>query len=107
MADERKTRPLEVVLQDFRRLSTGAWIAIVVLLFLLILAIVGVFLSGTGDLAAGVSDAGMFAMALGVLFTLAVGGSLMALIFYSSRRGYDEPASRDLMGKHLNEDNKD
>ena len=52
MADDREKRPLEVVLQDFRRLSTGAWIAIVVLLFLLVLAIVGVSLSGTGDLAA-------------------------------------------------------
>jgi hypothetical protein len=95
MADERKTRPLEVVLQDFRRLSTAAWIAIAVLLFLLVLAIVGVMLSGTGDLAAGVSTAGMLAMTLGVLFTLAVGGGLMALIFYSSRRGYDEQTARD------------
>ena len=96
MADQRGKNPLEVVLQDFRRLSTGAWIAIVVLLFLLVLAIVGVSLSGTGDLAAGVSDAGMWAMTLGVLFTLAIGGGLMVLIFDSSRRGYDEPPSRDL-----------
>ena len=99
MADHREKRALEVVLQDFRRLSSGAWIAIIVLLFLLVLAIVGVFLSGTGDLAAGVSDAGMVAMTLGVLFTLAIGGGLMALIFYSSRRGYDENAARDLTDK--------
>jgi len=99
MADHRERRPLEVVMQDFRRLSTGAWIAILVLLFLLVLAIVGVFLSGTGDLAAGVSDAGMVAMTLGVLFTLAIGGGLMALVFYSSRRGYDETAARDLTDK--------
>jgi hypothetical protein len=95
MPDDRQKGPLEVVLQDFRRLSTGAWIAIVVLLFLLVLAIVGVFLSGTSDLAAGVSDAGMMAMTFGVLFTLAIGGGLMALIFYSSRRGYDEQPTRD------------
>jgi hypothetical protein len=37
----------------------------------------------------------MLAMALGVLFTIAVGVGLMALIFYSSRSGYDEPPSRD------------
>jgi hypothetical protein len=30
-------------------------------------------------------------MALGVIISLAVGFGLMALIFYSSRKGYDEP----------------
>jgi len=30
-------------------------------------------------------------MALGALFSVLVGGGLMALIFYSSRKGYDEP----------------
>lgn len=34
-----------------------------------------------------------FAMALGVVFSLIVGCGLMALMFYSSRRGYDERAS--------------
>ena len=33
------------------------------------------------------------AMALGVLFSVVIGGGLMALAFYSSRRGYDERAS--------------
>jgi hypothetical protein len=33
---------------------------------------------------------GYVAMAGGVLFSLAVGGGLMALVFYSSRHGYDE-----------------
>ena len=95
MSNDRERRLLEVLLRDFRRLSVGAWIAIVILLGLLLAAIVGVYLSGTEDLASGVSAAGMLAMALGVLFTIAVGVGLMALIFYSSRRGYDEPPSRD------------
>jgi hypothetical protein len=30
-------------------------------------------------------------MAFGVIVSLAVGFGLMALIFYSSRKGYDEP----------------
>jgi hypothetical protein len=30
-------------------------------------------------------------MALGVIFSMVVGVGLMALIFYSSRKGYDEP----------------
>jgi hypothetical protein len=29
-------------------------------------------------------------MGLGIFFTLAIGGGLMVLIFYSSRAGYDE-----------------
>jgi hypothetical protein len=33
------------------------------------------------------------AMGLGALFTLLVGGGLMALLFYSSRHGYDEHAA--------------
>jgi hypothetical protein len=39
-----------------------------------------------------VPTSGYVAMALGVVFSLAVGVGLMALIFYSSRKGYDEPA---------------
>lgn len=34
---------------------------------------------------------GWTAMALGVTFSLVVGCGLMALVFYSSRKGYDEP----------------
>ena len=38
--------------------------------------------------------AGLYvAMGLGVLFSIVVGCGLMALVFYSSRRGYDERAS--------------
>ena len=33
---------------------------------------------------------GWIALGLGVVFTLAIGGGLMALAFFSSRRGYDE-----------------
>jgi hypothetical protein len=38
-----------------------------------------------------VPTSGYVAMALGVIVSLAVGFGLMALIFYSSRKGYDEP----------------
>ena len=34
---------------------------------------------------------GYVAMILGIIFSLLVGCGLMALVFYSSRRGYDEP----------------
>jgi hypothetical protein len=34
---------------------------------------------------------GYAAMWIGIVFSLVVGCGLMALVFYSSRRGYDEP----------------
>jgi hypothetical protein len=37
---------------------------------------------------------GWIALILGVLVTLAVGIGLMALIFVSSRRGYDDPPDK-------------
>jgi hypothetical protein len=40
------------------------------------------------------SGHGYAAMAVGIVFSLIVGMSLMALVFYSSRKGYDEAASR-------------
>jgi hypothetical protein len=36
--------------------------------------------------------AGWIALGLGVFFSLAVGGGLMALVFHSSRRGHDARA---------------
>lgn len=33
---------------------------------------------------------GWVALALGTLFSLALGGGLMALVFYSARKGYDD-----------------
>lgn len=37
---------------------------------------------------------GYVAIVGGVLFSLLVGGGLMALVFYSSRHGYDDDAHR-------------
>ncbi|HLY44996.1 MAG TPA: hypothetical protein VKQ73_05420 [Stellaceae bacterium] len=39
----------------------------------------------------GISAAGWVALILGALVTLALGVGLMALVFISSRRGYDDP----------------
>jgi len=38
---------------------------------------------------------GKIAMGLGIFFSLVVGCGLMALVFYSSRHGYDEVAHYD------------
>lgn len=40
--------------------------------------------------ASEISLAGWLAMALGALFSLALGIGLMALVFFSNRRGYDD-----------------
>ena len=39
---------------------------------------------------------GYVALALGVVFSLVLGIGLMALVFYSSRAGYDEPAKPEV-----------
>ena len=69
----------------------GSWLVIILLLLLLaaagVVAYEGLRL---GD--AEVPTSGYIAMALGVTFSLVVGFGLMALLFYSSRKGYDEPA---------------
>ena len=103
MVDLGEKRPGEIVLQDFRQLSVGAWIALVVLIGLLTMAIVGVSLSGTDDLSADMSGVGTIAMIFGAIFTIAVGGGLMGLIFYSSRHGYDDPPTVESTdGRHEN-----
>jgi hypothetical protein len=42
---------------------------------------------------------GQFAMGLGIVFSLIVGCGLMALLFYSSRHGYDDAAHLDRSDK--------
>ena len=73
------------------RLGAGSWAIIIVLLSLL--AATGFIVYHGWTLGDGieVSRAGYVAMAFGVLISLAVGCGLMALLFYSSRSGYDEP----------------
>jgi len=40
--------------------------------------------------------AGLYvAMGLGIFFSLVIGCGLMALVFYSSRHGYDDPHRKD------------
>lgn len=59
---------------------------------MLLLALAGAawLLAGLDSVSIGVH--GWIALILGVIFSLAVGGGLMALVFISSRQGYDEKA---------------
>ena len=67
--------------------------ALVIILLLAILA-GAVFVGHYGWVSAGEVSMpawGWLMMGLGIFFTLLVGGGLMALVFYSSRAGFDEP----------------
>ena len=66
------------------------------LVITVLLAILGgaVFVGHYGWVSAGditMPTWGWLMMGLGIFFTLVVGGGLMALMFYSSREGFDEP----------------
>ncbi len=69
----------------------GRWLVIAVLCAILVGAVALGYL-GWFSTDIEVPAAGYLALVLGVMFSLVVGVVLMALVFYSSRLGYDEPA---------------
>jgi ABC-type multidrug transport system permease subunit len=72
-------------------IGRSTWVAVAVAAAAVI-AVVAVVASLWGDIGDdGMSAAGWVAMLLGVLATLGLGIGLMALVFISNRRGYDEP----------------
>jgi hypothetical protein len=79
-----------------QRSSGLATVAVVVPLLVILAAAlwfaVGAWTSVTGP---PMPTAGYVAMILGIVFSLVVGCGLMALLFYSSRHGYDEPFQPD------------
>ena len=70
--------------------SLTTWSVIAMLTAFLVAAAVVGYLGWT-SIDTSVPTSGYVAMALGVIFSLVVGVGLMTLIFYSSRKGYDEP----------------
>jgi hypothetical protein len=77
---------------SIRSMGKGSWAALAVLLMLLVGTIFVSYLGWTSASGTDVPSSGYFALALGVIFSLIVGFGLMALVFFSSRQGYDEPA---------------
>jgi hypothetical protein len=73
----------------------GTWITITILLAFL--AIAGWFAYEGWQLQGDVPmpKYGLIALASGIIMSLLVGIGLMALVFYSHRKGYDEPAQRE------------
>jgi hypothetical protein len=73
----------------FTLVAIGIAAAVVILL-----AIIGTKTwNGIGD--SEISPMGWVAMGIGIIVTLALGIGLMALVFISSRRGYDEATRSD------------
>jgi flagellar basal body-associated protein FliL len=73
------------------RMGVGSWTVIIVLLLLLVATGAVIYFGWTLANGTDVPTSGYAAMAFGVIISLAVGFGLMALLFYSSRKGYDEP----------------
>jgi formate hydrogenlyase subunit 3/multisubunit Na+/H+ antiporter MnhD subunit len=76
-----------------KRSVLGTIALIVVLLGLLVAATLFAVRSFTSVEGPPMPGVGYVAMTIGVVFSLLVGIVLMALLFYSSRHGYDERAS--------------
>ena len=73
-----------------RKLGTGTILTLVVLLGLLAVAVVILVIGWTmPDGGTPMSIHGYIAMGLGIVFTMALGGGLMFLVFYSNRHGRD------------------
>lgn len=79
-----------------RKLNVPATLAVVVPL-LVILAAALWYAAGAWVSLGGppMPATGYIAMVLGIVFSLIIGCGLMALLFYSSRHGYDEPYQAD------------
>ena len=84
----------------------GGWIAVFVLCLLLAATLFGVCEGWTAHSGGiEVPDWGYALLGVGIVFGLVIGGGLMALAFYSSRSGHDEPTvaqqkDRDLDDHH-------
>jgi hypothetical protein len=71
-----------------RKLGTGGWIAIVAMGVILGLSIWYAFW-GYNLTDATIDEVGMVSLILGVVMSMVLGGGLMALMFWSNRKGYD------------------
>lgn len=75
--------------QAVGKLGPGGWIAMIVLFGFLGWAIWYAIHAWGLVPNVGISPMGWLFLVLGVFFTILVGGGLMALLFYSSRKGKD------------------
>lgn len=75
-----------------KRPSIGQIVLLAALLGLLILTMVWAVRAWSASAGTPMDKNGWIALGLGTFFSLAIGCGLMALMFFSSRAGYDEAA---------------
>ena len=88
----KRTTTIDSIITLTRSMGRGSWVILATLVILLVGTIVVSYLGWTSAAGTDVPASGYVALVLGVIASLAVGFGLMALVFYSSRAGYDEPA---------------
>jgi hypothetical protein len=71
-------------------LGGAGWTALVVLAGFLVTAVVYAVHAWGAMAGVGISTAGWVFLSLGVVVTIAVGAGLMGLVFYSSRKNFDQ-----------------
>jgi hypothetical protein len=74
--------------QKSKRLGAGGWLIIIALGVILGASIWFMFY-GWNLTNAQIDTNGYIALTLGVVLSMALGGGLMALVFWSNRKGYD------------------
>ncbi|SFO95567.1 hypothetical protein SAMN05216330_105130 [Bradyrhizobium sp. Ghvi] len=88
----KPTATTDSIAISMRSMGIGGWFVVAVLLTLFVGTVFVCYLGWTSAAGADVPASGYIALVIGVTCSLAVGFGLMALVFYSSRAGYDEPA---------------
>lgn len=71
----------------------GKWLLLAILIALLVIASLLSYWAWNLPTESEMSGHGYMAMTLGIILSLGIGCGLMALVFYSNRKGYDERAS--------------
>lgn len=88
----KPTATIDSIALSMRSMGMAGWLVVAVLLTLFAGTVFVSYLGWTSAAGADVPASGYIALVIGVICSLAVGFGLMALVFYSSRAGYDEPA---------------
>ncbi len=77
------------MIRDKQRIMQNIFIVILLLVFLAVAAVFGVYIwTEMGDVA--ISTHGWIALVAGTVLSLVIGCGLMALAFFSARHGHDE-----------------
>jgi TRAP-type C4-dicarboxylate transport system permease small subunit len=68
----------------------GSFVLVAIVLIVLVGTIIGSYSQWSSDAEVSLGADGWIAMLLGTVFTLVIGCGLMALVFYSHHKGYDD-----------------